>query len=204
MPSNPATPEEALAPLQFDRRIPYMWIEPVFVPRASAPQAAAARAAIGRHPSHGKAPSLPGLAVYVTPQPDRAYVIGADPAEGNPNSDESAATALDSSTGEEVAALAGQIEPTVFAGYLGQLARWYNDAAILSERNNHGHTVLAALAATGGSRVLCGHDGKPGCRTPRTLLTPCDAIRAAHASSTRRRRQVKSPHRRHARATGVA
>lgn len=158
----PATPEEALAPLQFDRRIPYMWIEPVFVPRASAPQAAAARAAIGRHPSHGKAPSLPGLAVYVTPQPDRAYVIGADPAEGNPNSDESAATALDSSTGEEVAALAGRIEPTVFAGYLGQLARWYNDAAILSERNNHGHTVLAALAATGGSRVLCGHDGKPG------------------------------------------
>ncbi len=150
----PATPEEALAPLQFDRRIPYMWIEPVFVPRASAPQAAAARAAIGRHPSHGKAPSLPGLAVYVTPQPDRAYVIGADPAEGNPNSDESAATALDSSTGEEVAALAGRIEPTVFGCYLGQLARWYNDAAILSERNNHGHTVLAALARQAGRAVV--------------------------------------------------
>ncbi len=165
----PATPEEALAPLQFDRRIPYKWIEPVFMPCASAPQAATARAALGRHPSgiemHGAprpAPSLPGLAVYVTPQPGRAYVLGADPAEGNPNSDESAATALDATTGEEVAALAGRIEPTVFAGYLAQLARWYNDAAILPERNNHGHTVLAALAATGGSRVLCGHDGKPG------------------------------------------
>jgi hypothetical protein len=152
----PATPEEALAPLQFDRRIPYKWIESVFIPRASESQPAAG------HPTDGKAPLLPGLAVYVAPQPGRAYVIGADPAEGNPNSDESAATALDATTGEEVAALAGRIEPTVFAGYLAQLARWYHDAAILPERNNHGHTVLAALAATGEARLLCGHDGKPG------------------------------------------
>ncbi len=156
----PATPEEALAPLQFDRRIPYMWIEPVFVPRASAPQAAAARAAIGRHPSHGKAPSLPGLAVYVTPQPDRAYVIGADPAEGNPNSDESAATALDSSTGEEVAA--------------GRADR-ADGFRRLSGATGAGITMpLSCPSATTTAirywqrwrdrrvRVLCGHDGKPG------------------------------------------
>jgi len=152
----PATPEEALAPLQFDRRIPYKWIEHVFMPRAPEPQAAASQL------PNVNAPSLPGLAVYVTPQPGRTYVIGADPAEGNPNSDESAATALDAVTSEEVAALTGRIEPTVFAGYLAQLARWYHDAAILPERNNHGHTVLAALTATGETHVLCGHDGRPG------------------------------------------
>lgn len=151
----PATAEEALAPLQLDRRIPYSWIAAVF-------RGVEGQTSWHRLPETLQQPSLPGLTVYVLPEPGRAYVIGADPAEGNPRSDDSAATVLDASSGEECASLAAKIEPTVFAGYVERLARWYNGAAILPERNNHGHTVIAALAAAGEHRVLCGHDGKPG------------------------------------------
>jgi hypothetical protein len=101
--------------------------------------------------------------VYVRPQPGRAYVIGANPAEGNPTSDNSALAVLDVASGEEVATLAGKFEPTVFAGYTAQLAEWYNGAAVLVERNNHGRAVIAGLDALGLSgSLLCGHDGKTG------------------------------------------
>jgi hypothetical protein len=51
------------------------------------------------------------------------------------------------------------LEPTVFAGYIAQLAQWYG-AAILCERNNHGHAVIAALDGYGlASSLLAGHDG---------------------------------------------
>jgi hypothetical protein len=107
-------------------------------------------------------PAIPNLAVYVRPQPGRTYVIGADPAEGNPTSDDSALVILDTTTGEEVAALAGKVEPSVFASYIQQLSTWYNGAAVLCERNNHGHAVLLALRGAGGITLLSGHDGKEG------------------------------------------
>jgi len=204
----PATAEEALAPLQLDRRIPYAWIKEILDCRFSvldcpgsdyaatsgrpaAPTAGWAQSEICGPES--SIPALPGLAVYVLPETGREYVIGADPAEGNPHSDDSAATVLDASSGEECASLAAKIEPTVFAGYLGRLARWYNGAAILPERNNHGHTVIAALRAAGEHRVLCGHDGKPGWLSNskgKTLLynALADAVRdmtcALHSAET--------------------
>jgi hypothetical protein len=54
-------------------------------------------------------PAMPGLAVYTLPIPGRRYIVGADPAEGNPNSDESALEVLDVDSGEEVAAMAGAL-----------------------------------------------------------------------------------------------
>lgn len=148
----PATPDEALAPQQHDRRIPLDWLSPCL----ANPELGSATPL--QTPS---ALPLPGLRIYVEPEPGRTYVIGADPAEGNPHSDASVATVVDALTWEECAQLAGQIEPTVFAGYVGQLAERYNDASILAERNNHGHTVIAALREAG-RRVLNGYDGKPG------------------------------------------
>ena len=46
--------------------------------------------------------------------------------------------------------------PAVLAGHAGVISDWYNEAAILVERNNHGHAVLPAL------RVLKGRDKRPG------------------------------------------
>ena len=107
-------------------------------------------------------PAIPNLSVYRAPQEGHHYVVGADPAEGNPNSDDSAATVMDAETWEEVASLALKAEPTVFAAYLDELAAFFLGADILPERNNHGHTLIAALRAGGRHRVLNGYDGKPG------------------------------------------
>jgi hypothetical protein len=107
-------------------------------------------------------PALPGLEVYVLPQPGRHYVIGADPAEGNPTSDDSALTVVDLDSGEEVAALAGKFQPSTLAAHLDALGTWYNRAGVLVERNNHGHAVLLSLREHSQLCRLLGHDGREG------------------------------------------
>ena len=159
----PATPEEALAPEQLDRRIPFDWIKPCIGSDLALGDELAAP--LGRRPDlrdGARRPAIPNLAIYRAPHDRHRYVIGADAAEGNPNSDDSAATVMDAETWEEVAALALKAEPTVFAAYLDELAAFFQGADILPERNNHGHSLIAALRASGRHRVLNGYDGKPG------------------------------------------
>ncbi len=151
----PASDSEALSSRGLDKRIPRTWLH-------------ACHAALPTiYPPD--APALPNLTIWKAPQPAtknrpfRAYVIGADPAEGNPTSDESALCVVDKLTGEQVAELGGRFEPTVLAGYARQLAHYYNDAEIMPERNNHGHAFIAWFAQNGGGlTVLFGPDEKPG------------------------------------------
>jgi hypothetical protein len=152
----PSDESQALAPRQLDKRIPSAWLTQCFAEVRPIDPA-------GNYAPAYRLPAIPGLVVYARPLPGRTYVIGGDPAEGNPTSDDSALAVLDAASGEEVATLAGKLEPTVFAGYIGQLAEWYNGAGVLVERNNHGHAVLAGLDALGLSgSLLSGHDGKAG------------------------------------------
>ncbi|MCL4863982.1 MAG: hypothetical protein KJZ93_31530, partial [Caldilineaceae bacterium] len=99
---------------------------------------------------------------YREPEAGRQYVVGSDPAEGNPTSDDSALTVMDVLTGEECAALAGKFQPSVLAGYADQIGCYYNDAGLMVERNNHGHAVLLWLEEHSALRRLPGHDDKPG------------------------------------------
>ena len=147
----PASAEEALATEQLDRRLPWEWVK----------RGAAAQGLPGSPALPGSL-TLPGLTVWEEPIPSRRYVIGADPAEGNPNSDESAACVLDGVTWGQVAELTGKIEPSTFAAWLDELGRWYNNADILPERNNHGHLLIRELQRLGNLRVLPGYDDKPG------------------------------------------
>jgi hypothetical protein len=145
----PATDAEALAPRSLDKRIPAVWLQQCHVEAAPLDVAGA--------------PAIPGLIVYAAPITGRKYVIGADPAEGNPTSDDSALTVLDVQTGKEVAMLAGKLEPSTFASYAYSVARFFNQAAILCERNNHGHAVLLWLREFGhGVCLLLGHDHGEG------------------------------------------
>lgn len=147
----PATPEEALAAATLDKRIPAEWLEACY------------KFAIHYPSSSDALPvQLPNLRVYKLPEFRHQYMIGIDPAEGNPNSDDSVATVLDIATLEEVASLAGKIEPTVFAFYCQQLAEAYNRAHMQVERNNHGHVVIATLEELSPGLVENGPDGKPG------------------------------------------
>ena len=144
----PETAEEALAPEELDRRIPFNWLKEVIEELPPLRSLAA--------------PAIPGLTVYVEAVEGRHYVIGVDPAEGNPNSDDSVATVLEVDSWAEVATLCGKFEPSVLAAFVDLLGTYYNQAEVMVERNNHGHTVIRALRERGQTRVLGGYDGKPG------------------------------------------
>jgi hypothetical protein len=144
----PATIEEALAPEQLDRRIPFDWLREVIKE--------------GEVIRSLYAPAIPGLSVYVEAEVGKQYVMGVDPAEGNPNSDDSAVTVLDAESWGEVANLVGKFEPSVLAAFVDLLGGYYNGADAMVERNNHGHTVIHALRERGRTRILNGYDKKAG------------------------------------------
>lgn len=144
----PASEAEALSPRTLDKRISPEWILSIY--REQKPIA------------DPDAPAIPGLEVYAKPVRGRQYVIGVDPAEGNPTSDDSALTVMDLLTGEEVAALAGKYQPSTIAAHADAVGRHYNQAAIMVERNNHGHAVILWLKDNSGLKRLSGHDGKEG------------------------------------------
>jgi hypothetical protein len=149
----PATDAEALAPRALDKRIPASWLQQCLEEQPPLPLEVLPP----------EAPAIPGLSVFALPQLAHTYVIGADPAEGNPTSDDSALCVLDRESGDQVAELAGKLEPSVFASYTQRLALWFHRAKVLVERNNHGHAVLLWLRDNGkGVQMLTGHDGKPG------------------------------------------
>jgi hypothetical protein len=149
----PGSDAEALAPRSLDKRLPAEWLKRCYQPQG--PFA-------GPYPHLCKPPAIPSLIVYALPLVGRRYVVGADPAEGNPTSDESALEVLDVDNGEEVASLAGRLEPATFAAHIDTVGRWYNNAPVLVERNNHGHAVLLWLREHSGLRCLGGHDGHWG------------------------------------------
>jgi hypothetical protein len=171
----PATDVEALAGRQSDRRFAAEWLRlaDYTINTAGIGELGEELKEESTNPRSASLtlPAPPSLRVFVPPAAGRSYVIGADPAEGNPQSDESAASVVDALTGEQVAVLAGRYEPAVFAAGLADTAWFYNGAAILVERNNHGHAVLLWLAEhkwdwvhhdPAPYRILRGWDGRPG------------------------------------------
>lgn len=151
----PATDTEALAPRTMDKRIPSAWLEACY--REIAPLAV-----VGEQDSAGSYPAIPGLVIYKPPEPGRHYKIGIDPAEGNPTSDDSALSVVDDETGEEVTKLKGKFQPSTIAAHANTVGKYYNDASVLPERNNHGHAVILWLRDSSNLEVLEGEDGKPG------------------------------------------
>lgn len=152
----PASDAEALAPRTMDKRIAAEWLRQCFVETAGLRQAQSP--GLQQSPM----PAIPGLRVYCTPAAQKRYVIGVDPAEGNPTSDDSALTVLDRASGEEVAALAGKFQPAMIGAHADEIGRWFNNADLLVERNNHGHAVLLWLKDHSRLRRLPGWDGKDG------------------------------------------
>ena len=84
------------------------------------------------------------LSIWKKPEPAKSYVIGADVAEGI-NGDFSVATVMDIDACETVARWRGDAEPADFGEILEQLGRYYNNALIACEINNHGLTTVQRL-----------------------------------------------------------
>lgn len=144
----PAVDEEALQARVLDKRFPPKWLNQCFDEMEGV-----------EDDNFG----LPGLIIFAEPHWTRTYVIGADPAEGNPSSDDSSLHVLDEESGEEVAFMAAKIEPTTFAEHIATIARYYNDAKVMVEKNNHGHAVIAHLAENHiDIQVMAGWNGDAG------------------------------------------
>lgn len=146
----PADDVEALAARTLDKRISSVWLDQCYVPLGEI------------DPLPDDAPVINRLVIYREPEPDKAYVIGGDPAEGNPTSNDSALTVLEEMTGEEVAKLNGKFQPSTFASHISEVSEYYNNASAMIERNNHGHAVLLWLRDNSAVNILCGFDYNEG------------------------------------------
>ena len=90
-----------------------------------------------------------GLQVWERPTPEKEYRIGADVSEGidvGRDTDWSVGVVLNAETMDEVATLRVKIDPDLFAWQLASLGKWYNNAKLLVERNNHGLVTLKFLS----------------------------------------------------------
>jgi hypothetical protein len=85
------------------------------------------------------------VSIWEEPKPQRFYAIGADVAEGLINGDYSCGVVGDSESFDIVATWHGHIDPDLFGVELVKLARYYNDAYLGVESNNHGLTTLTSI-----------------------------------------------------------
>lgn len=85
------------------------------------------------------------LSIWKEPQHERFYCVGADVAEGLAHGDYSSAVVLDSQTFDVVARWHGHIDPDLYGEELVKLARYYNEAYLGVENNNHGLTTLKSI-----------------------------------------------------------
>lgn len=106
--------------------------------------------------------TLNQLSLWQEPIAGRAYVIGADTAEGLTDSgdaDFDCADVFDAETWEQVAHLHGKWDTHEYGLLLAELGTWYNVALLGIERNNHGHAVINAALHTAGYPLMQGCSG---------------------------------------------
>ena len=96
------------------------------------------------------------LKLFHPPQPGREYTVGVDPVVADqvlaPRNDEKADRAVisvvDNDTLVQVAEWAGRLDPIALAPIAREIARMYNEATIIPERNNSGGAFIYELQKT--------------------------------------------------------
>lgn len=99
---------------------------------------------IVRGRDEGVEPERASWWIWKTPEPEHAYVIGADVAGGT-GKDYSSAHILDLTTEEYVATYRGKLDPDEFAHQLNWMGRTYNVALVAPEKNGEGRATLLTL-----------------------------------------------------------
>jgi hypothetical protein len=102
------------------------------------------------------------LEVWLTPMAGREYLVAVDPAGGGSEGDYAAMQVLDAATGLQCAEFQGRCGLLEIAERSAALARQYNGAMLIVERNNHGAGVLAYLTGVVQYGRLYQQDGQPG------------------------------------------
>jgi hypothetical protein len=85
------------------------------------------------------------LSIWLSPEEEADYEIGADVAEGDEGGDYSAAYVVNKRTWEVVAIWYGQVTPFEFAVVLDNLGRYYNQAEIAVEKPGPGASTVEKL-----------------------------------------------------------
>jgi len=91
------------------------------------------------------------LRIWIPPNPQHSYVIGIDVAEGKVpdgrrnHGDYSVGFVINGRTLEHCATWHGKIDPWPFSDEMATLGRYYNNALLAPEKNNHGLVVIKRL-----------------------------------------------------------
>jgi hypothetical protein len=102
------------------------------------------------------------LEVWLGPMPGREYLVAVDPAGGGSDGDYAAMQVLDAATGLQCAEFQGRCGLLELSEQAAALAREYNGALLIVERNNHGAAVIAYLASALHYGRLYQQDGQAG------------------------------------------
>ena len=102
------------------------------------------------------------LEVWLKPMTGREYLVAVDPAGGGSEGDYAAMQVLDAATRLQCAEYQGRCGLLGLAERAATLAREYNGALVIVERNNHGAGVLAYLSGTVKYGRLFEQDGQAG------------------------------------------
>lgn len=102
------------------------------------------------------------LEIWLPALEGRKYVMAVDPAGGGADGDYSAAQVVDALTGAQCAELRQRMSLLDLAKVTANLAREYNDALVVVERNNHGSAVLAYLDKSEHYENVFEQEGKGG------------------------------------------
>lgn len=155
---HPESDSEALAARQQGKAFPLEWLNRVFVPRTP----------LDSEWLYEYYPTAPlyikDCVVYEAPILGKEYVIGADTAQGKETGDYASFHVIRLDTMTEVLRHTEKIRPEVQGEIIEYIGTFYNNAAVLPERNADGSALILYLQRIGmGSLpLLYGHDGKYG------------------------------------------
>jgi hypothetical protein len=102
------------------------------------------------------------LEVWLPAIKGKRYLVAVDPAGGGSEGDYSAAEVLEIETGLQCAEFAGHVGGLELARLVTELAREYDRAWVVVERNNHGSGVLAYLESPCGYERVYRQGGQAG------------------------------------------
>ena len=120
------------------------------------------------------------LWIWYPPQPGRTYIVAADPAGGGTDGDYAVLQVVERQMGLQCAELRGHLNPRELAREATALAREYNGALLVVERNNHGSGMLANLARREDCPAIYEQRGQAGwLTTSMTRPTMIEALGAA-------------------------
>ncbi len=102
------------------------------------------------------------LEIWLPPVKGKQYLVAVDPAGGGSEGDYSGAQVVEMETGLQCAEFAGHVGGLELARLVTELAREYNHALLVVERNNHGTGVLALAETACSYARLYRHAGQPG------------------------------------------